>query len=207
MGRKKNEITEDDSLAYGKYLQVAIFLQHSNRIQLNYKFAKFTWFLATFIGVGYSLSTIEVNLPIHPFLIAHVLCVASLCVIGIIWYLDIIVHEKNIATAVHQGLSLEEKYPWLPKTYHNIVHMHYLLGYVSMKSVFYLGCASILFLTIGFYISSYLYLENFKFWPLVLALILSAIPFLFVLSRWMTKSTDPYRVINKLYSKKKKNGN
>ncbi len=143
--KSKNKIIEDDLLAYGKYLQVAIFLQHSNRIQLKYKLTTFTWFLATFIGVGYSLSNMEVNLPFHPFLLAPVLCVASLCVIGIIWYLSIIVQEKNIATAVHQGLYLEEKHAWLPKTYHNIVQMQYLLGYVSMKSVFYLGCARFYF--------------------------------------------------------------
>lgn len=201
--KRKNGITEDDLLAYGKYLQVALFLQHSNRIQLKYKLTTFTWFLATFVGVGYALSTVEVNLPFQPLLIVPVLCVASLCVIGIIWYLDIIVQEKNIATAVHQGLSLEETYSWLPKTYHDIVQMHYLLGYVSMKSVFYLGCATILFLTIGFCVSTYLYLMNFRYWPLVLIVILATIPLLFVFSRWMTKSTDPYSVISKLYKKKK----
>ena len=205
--KSKNAISENDLLAYGKYLQVATFLQHSNRIQLRYKLTTFTWFLASFIGVGYSLSTREVNLPFHPFLIASVMCIASLCVIGIIWYLDIIVQEKNIATAVHQGLNLEAKHPWLPKTYHSIVQMSYLLGYVSMKAVFYIGCATILLLTICYSVTSYLFLENFRFWPVAIVVVLVAIPAIFGFSIWMTKRTDPYAALSKLYKKKGKNGN
>lgn len=201
--KKTTTVTEDEMLVYGKYLQVATILRHSNRIQLRYKLTTFTWFLATFIGVGYSLSNLEVNLPFHPFLIAALLCFASLLVIGVIWYLDIIVHEKNIAIAVHQGLNLETEHPWLPQTYHNVVRLNYLLRYVSMKSVFYLGFSTILLLNIGFCICSYLYLHGFKSWPWILILILAAIPILFFISNMMTKITDPYVTMRKLQRKKK----
>jgi len=201
MPKKKREVSESDLLSYAKYLQVGVLLQYSNQIQLRYKQLTFTWFLATFIGVGYSLSTLEVNLPFHPFLIAPVLCIASLCVIGIIWYLDIIVQEKTIATAVHQGLSLEEKNSWLPQAYHNVVQMQYLYGYVSMKSVFYLGCATILILTSGFSIAAYLYLQHSKFWWICVSATIFGILILFLLSSWMTRRSDPYKVLSKFKGK------
>lgn len=204
MTKNRNALSEDDLLAYGKYLQVGILLQHSNRIQLRYKLLTLTWFLATFIGVGYSLSTIEINLPFQPFLIASVLCIASLCVIGMIWYLDVIIQEKNIATAIFQGLSLESKHSWLPKSYHRVVQMHYLFRYISMKSVFYLGCATILLLTICYSTTYYLILEQSKFWSLASVGILLAIPILFVLSNWITKHTDPYIALNQLNKKPRK---
>ena len=75
--KNKNQISETDLLTYGKYLLVGTFLQHSNRIQLRYKMTTFTWFIATFIGVGYSLSDMEINLPFHPLLISAVLCLAK----------------------------------------------------------------------------------------------------------------------------------
>lgn len=205
--KNKNQISETDLLTYGKYLLVGTFLQHSNRIQLRYKMTTFTWFIATFIGVGYSLSDMEINLPFHPLLISAVLCLASLFVIGIIWYLDIIVQEKNIASAVHQGLSLEEKNSWLPKIYQNIVRMHYLLGYVSMKSVFYMGCAAILCLTMCYTVTSYLLLTNFRFWPLSIIALLIGVPVLFYFSFFVTKSNDPYVILNKLKRVKRTHGN
>ncbi len=198
----EKEISEDHVLTYGKYLQVASYLQHSNYIQLRYKMITFTWLLATFIGTGYTLSSVEVNLPFQPFLIVSVLCMASLCVIGIIWYLDIIVQEKNIATAVHQGLYLEVKNPWLPRTYNSIVNMNYLSGYVSSKSVFYLGCTMILVLTISYSITSYLYLESYIFWPVAILVFLVAFPVIFMFQNRIAKRSDPYAILRKLRKRK-----
>ena len=202
MQNKLQEIREDDVLTYGKYLQVGLLLQHSNRIQLRYKMLTSTWFLATFIGVGYTLSNVEVNLPFHPFIIVSTLCLASLFVIGIIWYLDLILQEKNIASAVFLGLDLETKHPWLPQVYHNVTQIQKLLTYVSMKSMFYLGCASILILTVSYSATSYLISTNSKHWMLILILIVSAIPILFILSYWLTKRTNPYTIVNKLNGRK-----
>lgn len=205
--KNKNGVSEDDMLTFGKYLQVATLLQHSNRIQLKYKLTAFTWFLATFIGIGYALSTLEVNLPCHPFLIVAVLCIASLCVIGIIWYLDIVVQEKNIASAVHHGLALENQHSFLPKTYHSVVQMSYLSGYVSTKSVFYIGLTVILILTICYVVASYLLLDKFTFWPVIIIGAIVAVPIVFALSKWITRSTDPYFILKKNHKKKEMYGN
>jgi len=201
--KKKNPaaLTEEELLIYGAYVRVAVSLQHSNRMQLTYKGITLTWLLATFIGIGYSLSSREVNLPLNSFIVVSVISVASSLIIGIIWYLDLIVQEKTIASAVHRGLNLEKENKWLPRAYHNVVDMHHLIGYVSRKSVFYFGCMSILVLTIFGSLSGYLYTEHSKIWFCLLLIPMVLIPLLFFLSTFMTKKTDPYNEINKLHSK------
>lgn len=192
------KITEETLLAYGAYNQVATSLQHSNRIQLSYKGITSTWLLASFIGMGYSLSTLEVNLPFQPLLVVTVLCLASLLVIGMIWYLDLIVQEKSIASAVHAGLKLEEEFSFLPNAYHNVVRLHYLFGYVALKSIFYLICATILLFTMCAALSFYLININMTWWPVVPVLTFILIPCLFIVSLKSTKKTDPYPILKKL---------
>jgi hypothetical protein len=199
--RDADRITEDVLLTYGAYVRVAASLQHSNRIQMTYKGLTITWLLATFIGIGYTLSSIEVSLPFNHFLIVTALCVASAFVIGLIWYLDLFVQEKKIASAVHSGLSLENLHPWLPRAYHNVVHMHYLFSYVAMKSVFYVGSLSILIFTICASISAFLYNRNFSFWWIILIVMICLISFLLLFSRLITKKTDPYPLLEKLQKK------
>lgn len=207
---KKGELqplSENDMLVYGRYAKVAYNLQNSNRTQLTYKGATLTWVIATYIGIGYSPSSFEVSLPFNSLLVVVSICVASLLVLGGIWYLDLIVEEKKIAKTVHNGLALEEKHPVLPKVYHNVVKMNYLLGYVSKKSIFYLAWASILLLTICASATTYFFQGDYKFWWVAPILIVGVIPLLFFLSSWVTKKTDPYPVLDKLHIQKGRNGN
>ena len=126
--KKEKEVSEEDILVYGAYAKVSYSLQHSNNTQLTYKGATLTWIIATYIGIGYSPSSMEVNLPLNPMFIVAIICLASLLVVCGIWYLDLIVEEKKIASAVHNGLMLEKKHAILPKVFHNVVKMNYLLG-------------------------------------------------------------------------------
>ena len=156
---EKRDISESEVLIYGAYAQVAYSLQHSNHTQLTYKGVTLTWMIATYIGIGYSPSSLEVNLPLNPLLIVATICLVSLLVVSAIWYLDLVVEEKKIASAVLNGLALEKKYSrLLPKAYHNVVEMNYLLGYVSMKSIYYIAFASILLLTICSSVAAYLFI-------------------------------------------------
>jgi len=77
-------ITEDDLLVYGAYGRVAYSLRHSNNVQLMYKLITFTLFIATLIGVGYLVSSREVDLPIPPLLIVPAVCLFSLLIIFIV---------------------------------------------------------------------------------------------------------------------------
>jgi len=195
-------ISEDDMLIYGRYAKVAYNLQSSNRTQLTYKTATLTWIIATYIGIGYSPSSFEVSLPFNSLLVVSSICVASLLVLSGIWYLDLIVEEKKIAKAVHNGLALEEKYSFLPRAYHNIVKMNYLLGYVSKKSLFYLAWASILLLTICAAETMYFFQKQFSLWWLTPLITLAIIPLLFSFINWITKKTDPYPRLDKMHIQK-----
>lgn len=190
--KNKKQSFEDKLLVYGAYLQVATSLQHSNRIQLTYKMITSTWVIATFIGAGYSLSSAEVNLPLDPLLLVPIFCVASTFVILLIWYLDLIVQEKNIASAVSLGLQLEKENPWLPQPYHNIAKLHFWLGYILMKSSFYLGVITILSITITASIGYYLYLNDHILWIFFSSFSLLIIPVFFIFFNQLTKKSDPY---------------
>ncbi len=186
-------LSEEDILVYGRYAKVAYNLQHSNRTQLTYKSATLTWIIATYVGIGYSPSSFEVDLPYNALLVVSSICLASLLVLSGIWYLDLIVEEKKIAKAVHNGIILEKEYEFLPKAYHNVLKLNILLGYVSKKSFFYLSWSTILLLTVCGSATTYLFQEHYKFWwftPLSLLLI----PLLFFIVDWITKKTDPYAV-------------
>lgn len=194
--KKAGVITEDDLLIYGSYQEVAASLQYSNNCQLNYRMLTFTWLLATFIGIGYTLSSVEVNLPFHPLIIVVILSIASLLVIGIIWYLDLIVQEKNIASAVNAGLRLEERTAWLPKAYTNVVELSELFSYVKQKSYFYLGAACLLVVTASASLTFYFYVQSYMFWPAVIIGTVLFVYILLVLNNRAIESTDPYKVID-----------
>jgi hypothetical protein len=198
MGEAINEISEEDVLVYTRYTKVAYNLQIANRTQLTYKAVTLTWIIATYIGIGYSPSSFEVDLPFNSLLVDTAICLASLLVLLAIWYLDLVVEEKRIAKTVHHGLVLEEKYSYLPRTYHNVAYMNYLFGYVSSKSIFYLSYASILILTACAALTAYLFINKYVFWWLVPFLTLICIPTLFFLANWITKKNDPYPLLNRI---------
>ncbi|NGX36942.1 MAG: hypothetical protein K1000chlam2_00088 [Chlamydiae bacterium] len=197
-----NAISEDELLAYGAYVRVAYSLQHSNIIQFAYKSITLTWFIATYIAVGYTLSSLEINLPLNPLFIVSIICLASLLVIGVIWYLDLIVEEKKIASVIHKGINLEESNPEiLPQACHSVVRMQFLSNYILMKSTFYLGICSILILTISAVTTLFLFTDVKKYWYLMPFLSIVFIAVLFILAIWVTKKMDPYPILEN-----KKNG-
>lgn len=193
-----NELSENDLLVYGAYAKVAYSLQRSNSAQLTYKNLAITWVIATYIGVGYSPSSNEITLPFSPLLAIPGICFASLLVLASIWYRDLIVEEKKIAVAVHQGIVLEKNYPdLLPQVYHSVLKMNYLLGYVSKKSIFYICFASILLITVFADVTSYLFIGHCALWEVVPFILVAVIPALFFITNRITRKTDPYQILKK----------
>ncbi len=183
---------EKDLLVYGAYLQVASALQYSNNIQLRYKTITSMWLMATFIGAGYSLSSVEVNLPIHPLLVVPILCFASTFIILLIWYLDLIVQEKAIASAFLTGVELEKEHDWLPQVYRVVMNFNLPLNYITMKSSFYLGMITIESLAITASLGFYLYLKNHILWIFFSGFSLLIVPAFFFFFTQLTRKTDPY---------------
>lgn len=112
-----------------------------------------------FFGIGYSLSSKEMNLPIHPFLVVFLIVILTFIGISIIWYQDLRVCEKFIVFLVHKGKDLEKSELCLPQIVHSSEQLHHLSGYVNRKGLFYIGCYIILFVTLGISIL-YFYVEE-----------------------------------------------
>lgn len=134
--------------------------QHYNNMQVKFRSYVFTWFFAMFFGMGYALSSKEVGLPIDPLVIGMFIVVAACVGIFLVWYQDLIVCERFIASIVHQEKQLEEKNAWLPKIIQTSDDLYKLIGYVSMKGWFYIGC--FLILSISFAIPLFVLINNYS---------------------------------------------
>jgi len=193
------KVTESKLITYGIYSHILESFQHYNRIQVTYRTFVSTWILATFIGIGYSLSSLEVDLPVHPLIIVTLICFASFCGISLIYYMDLIVTERSIVVLVHESLEMEKKNPWLPQVIHTCDEINHLLGYVNMKSIFYLGCYMILFLTLAFSIILFSFIEQFPPIIPIIGLLIIVLIFLgtyfFLFS---SKKKNPYSRIKNL---------
>jgi len=188
---------EDLLIAYESYAQIIDRLQHFNQIQTTYRTYAFSWMIATFIGVGYSLSSQEINLPFNPLIVVMLLCLASASGIFLIWYMDLMMCERKIATALFEGQVCEQKYPWLPKITESSNIFHSLWGYVNLKCVLYIGFFAIIFGAFGAAFSIYLKFSRF----FILAPIISLFIFCF-LSFFIIKSTkdaNPYEQLKKMH--------
>lgn len=194
-------VPENRLLAYGAYTQIAESLQHYNRVQAIYRSFVSTWLIATFIGIGYSLSSFEINLPFHPLLTIAFICTASTMGISLVWYMDLIVCEQQIAASVFEGIELEKMHPWLPRFYNNIKDMRGLISYVNLKNIFYIGCFTILITTAGASITIYFNLKHPEYVILVPLVTISLVVLSSVLLIASTKRTDPYYRLQKLKGK------
>lgn len=201
---KKNDIDtfEDLQIAYEGYSLAIERLQHFNHLQTTYKTFAFTWIAATFFAIGYSLSAQEVNLPLHPLIIVSALCIASSIGIILIWYMDLILCERMIATALFEALDYEEKHDWIPKIHQTSNLFHKLWGYVHIKDIFYTGCIGILYITmslsLAFYVNKIAYYITFP-----IASILATTGFLLVSSS-LIKKINPYERLKSI--KRRNNG-
>lgn len=195
------DVSEDKLLAYGSYSQIADLLQHYNSIQATYRTFASTWLLATFIGIGYALASREVNIPFHPLVVVAFISLASATGIFLMWHMDLIVCEQSIAATVHGGIELEKQNPWLPRYYHNINRMGTLMGYIKLKALFYIGCLSILFITMGASLTFYVAITNSPlrfFIPIFTLFLIILVGYAMITT--MRKS-DPYIQIDELKRK------
>lgn len=199
--KKHKHSIEDQLIAYESYVQVIERLQHFNKMQTTYRTYAFTWLLGTFLGIGYSLSSREAHLPFHPLIIVMLICIASSAGVFLIWYMDLMMCERMIATALYEGLECENKFPWIPKINQSSNTFHTLWGYVHLKAIFYFGYFTILYATFGTALA--IYLKNSK-WiflgPLSFVLIISLIIFFLVVA---TKKSDTYKRIEKIIDRVK----
>jgi hypothetical protein len=153
MAKKKNI---EHLLIYGTYSKIL----HGGRLyggyQTGYRIMASSWLLATFAAIGFLLS----NDNILPF--EHILAVPIISFFGIvglylIWHEDTFVQEILLDVNVVEGLELEKKHPWLPQVHHNFLNLYKTTNARFVKVLFFIGCKSILFLTMGISLAIFLY--------------------------------------------------
>ncbi|HSX04564.1 MAG TPA: hypothetical protein VLG76_07545 [Rhabdochlamydiaceae bacterium] len=194
-------ISEKKLLVYSAYSQTIESIQHYNSVQATYKTFASTWLLATFIGVGHTLTPSEISLNFPPLLAAAFICLASATGIFLIWYLDLIVCEQAIAATVFEGLEIEKKHTWLPSYYHNVNQIAGFLNYIYLKAIFYLGCFAILFFSMGACFFFYFSARSMLLICLIPILTLGLILGISLLLIKVMKKTDPYLRLHYLKGK------
>lgn len=93
--------------------------RHFNNLQHNYRTLASTWLLAMFAGIGYVLTAKD--LPFIPQPIIAFLGLAAACGITLLWNLDLRVYHQLLESCFVEGLKLEKKYNWLPRTRLNMM--------------------------------------------------------------------------------------
>jgi hypothetical protein len=195
------ELSEEKFLVYGTYSQIADILKHRDSIQATYRTFASTWLLATFVGIGYALSSKETSIPFHPLLAVAFISLASATGIFIIWLMDLVSCEQSIASMVYNGMELERQHAWLPHYYHNVNEMGSLRKFIRLKALFYNGCLSILFITMGTSLTLYASISNHfsRFFIPVFTIFLILLVRFAILSSM--RKNDPYKRIEELKRK------
>lgn len=111
------------SITYALYYVLIAYENHYNIIQMRYKQVAISWALATFIGIGYLLSGVEVTLPIDIKLAIMFLCLFAAEGIFLLWFLDINVYYKLIESIFSETIKFETKHDFIVKTHYNMQNL------------------------------------------------------------------------------------
>ncbi len=161
---KISEIIEESvptsfrTLTASIYYNLVSYENHYNMIQNKYKALATTWIVATFLGIGYLLTGMEVALPVNVLLAILFLCLLSAEGVSLLWFLDVGVYYKLIESIFQQTLLMEKKYKYLGRSHHNIIKLHEE-RHDPMKflSMFYSSIILFLILIASICLSFYLY--------------------------------------------------
>jgi len=171
---KKMQYDDENSIAQAIYSDLILYENHYNVLQNKYKGLASTWIVATFIGIGYVLSGYEVGISINIFLTIMFLTMLSGAGIYLIWFLDAGVYYKFIESIFFEVIKLEDKYPFLGKSHHNIVKLHdYEIDPHTFHGVFYSSFILFLLTTSAICLSIYLYNISILYFSVVISLIVT----------------------------------
>ncbi|MBX9703349.1 MAG: hypothetical protein K2X39_04270 [Silvanigrellaceae bacterium] len=192
----EEEYFESQLFAFESYAQIIDRLQHFNKMQTAYRIYAFMWVVVTFIGIIYTLSPNEESWFFDRSLVVIFICLASCSGVFLLWYMDLMICERKIATALFQGYDYESKYEWIPKISLSSNIFHSLWGYVYLKTFFYAGIFAILVITFG--VALTMYLKETSYWfigPISSFCILFVICYILIN---ITKNENPYIILQKI---------
>ena len=110
--------------------------RHFNSIQARYRLLASTWLLASFAGIGFSMTKLES--PADKDIFLCLIAAAGSIGIVIIWVLDILGYHRLLAAYFLEGLRTENEHRDLPQVRWLMME----LGTVGSKArLFYFACA------------------------------------------------------------------
>jgi hypothetical protein len=97
------------------YIAIGDAERHFNTIQSNYRLLASTWTLACLGGIGFVLTTQQINVGLERPLICIGIALSGALSILILWLLDIHVYQQLLSEFYNEGRVMETAMPWLPQ--------------------------------------------------------------------------------------------
>src|SRR5437660_9387633 len=107
-------MASEDSLVK-LYIAIGDAERHFNTIQSNYRLLASTWTLACLGGIGFVLTTQQINIGFERPLICIGIALSGALSILILWLLDIHVYQQLLSEFYNEGRVMETAMPWLPQ--------------------------------------------------------------------------------------------
>jgi len=139
--------------------EIFVAERHFNDLQARYRSMASVWLLATFAAIGFVISK-TISIGIDPELLVAGIAVAGCIGIALLWVLDVLVYHRLLDSCFIEGLTLEEKYTWLPPFRINMMKTQKGAGVLFRVVGFYLGPVVLLILVAGGALSLWLAREH-----------------------------------------------
>lgn len=139
--------------------------KHFNTLCTEYRKFASGWLLATFSGAGFVLTNAN-SLPYPQELLIALLGYAGSVGMVTLWNIDIGLYHRLLDAAFTEGLKLEESYPQLPQTRHNMVKLQGGRGIQPRVSWFYSLPIFILLFIATWNLDVYLGISGWTAWGL-----------------------------------------
>jgi hypothetical protein len=140
-------------------LEIGVQERHFNGLQTSYRSMASAWLLATFAGIGFSISQ-PIHVAIDRELLVAAIAVAGCVGIALLWVLDLLVYHRLLDSCFIEGLILEERYAWLPAFRNNMMKTQEGQGVLFRTVGFYLAPVVLLIFIAGGALGLWLYREE-----------------------------------------------
>jgi hypothetical protein len=89
--------------------------RHFNTLQNQYRTLASTWLLASFAGIGFTLTQERFAVPLDRLLLVAAIGLATCVGTTLLWNLDLRVYHQLMFAYFMEGHRLEQQYSWLPQ--------------------------------------------------------------------------------------------
>lgn len=199
----KSELNEEDKLmVYGIYTKLIEGIKHFDGVQATYRMMTSTLLLAIFAAIGFLFSRMATEFPVNRLIGVVAICIFGISGITTLGFLDLVFQERLVVSNFVEALKFEKKYRWLPQVHHRMIHNGTHHGSPARKAIFYIGCATCLFIIAGTALANLFSDEHYNkqvVWVFTVFVIISYYFF-------FTKRTGKFeRIVGILFSIKEEN--